>query len=52
MSMRTENKEMPETIETLKRKAALFDALVELIEDQGLAYVMQEVEHEKNIPIG
>jgi len=38
-------------IEKLERKAAIFDELMEFIEDKGLGYLMKEAEGEENISL-
>lgn len=38
-------------LKKLQKKAALFDELMAIIENTSLAYLMQEAEHEKNIPL-
>ena len=40
-----------DNLKNLQKKADLFDELMAIIEDKGLAYLMQEAEHEKNIPL-
>ena len=38
-------------LETLKRKAFLFEEILSFLEDEGLGFLMEKTEKEKNIPL-
>ncbi|MEK7146720.1 MAG: hypothetical protein AAB772_00505 [Patescibacteria group bacterium] len=46
-----EKKSKIDNIEKLRRKAALFDELINFIEDRGLGYLMNETEKEDNLSL-
>ena len=51
MTTITEKNKKGFTIETLKKKAAILDDLVEFIEDRYLGLLMQKTEKEKNLSL-
>ena len=50
-SLKIKKQVKTDVLETLQRKAALFDRVMEVIADQNLGMLMKESEKEKNISL-